>query len=240
MPLGVSDVRRIQASGLTKRYGMRTVLRAVDISVDAGECVAIFGPNGAGKTTLLRILSTLTRSAGGALHINGVDAEEDATSVRSQIGVLAHQPYVYDSLTARENLQFFARMFEIANPARRIEIALNMVDLAERADDRVGTFSRGMLQRIALARAILHSPSVLLLDEPDTGLDPASVRMLEDILADHCSGGGSALLTTHDLNFGLRVAHRAIVLVNGRIVVDQPAGDADSAFVESVMGAPGA
>jgi heme ABC exporter ATP-binding subunit CcmA len=236
----VSNSRRIHATGLTKRYGMRTVLRSIDVSVDAGESVVIFGPNGAGKTTLLRILSTLTRSAGGSLQINGIDADEDPTSVRAQIGVLAHQPYVYDSLTARENLQFFARMYEVDNPSERIEIALRSVDLGERGDDRVGTFSRGMLQRIALARAILHEPSILLLDEPDTGLDPASVRMLEGILDHHCSGGGAALFTTHDLHFGLRTAERVLVMVSGRVVVDRPSSEIDPSEIEAVMGAPGA
>jgi heme ABC exporter ATP-binding subunit CcmA len=234
-----SRAYRIEASGLTKRYGMRTVLRSVDLAVEAGERVVLFGPNGAGKTTLLRVLSTLTRPASGSLRINDLDIESDASKVRSQIGVLAHQPYVYDSLTARENLQFFARMFEVANANERIKNVLETVGLLDRADDRVGTFSRGMLQRIAIARAILHSPPILLFDEPDTGLDPSSVRMLESIVADHATSNGTVLMTTHDLGFGLRSADRALVMVNGRIVVDRATADVDPNMIESVMGARG-
>jgi heme ABC exporter ATP-binding subunit CcmA len=231
---------RIQARKLTKRYERRTVLRDFDIEIPAGEAVVLFGPNGAGKTTLLRVLSTLTRPQRGSLSINGHDSEADAIVVRGQIGVLAHQPYVYDSLTARENLQFFGRMFEVENAEARIDEVLQAVELIERADDQVGTFSRGMLQRIALARAILHAPSILLFDEPDTGLDPASVRVLERILAEHCQGGGSLLMTTHDLAFGIRVADRVLIMTNGQISVDRSSDQIDTAEVEAHMGAPGA
>ena len=233
-------IPRILASGVTKRYERRTVLRDIDIDIDAGESVVLFGPNGAGKTTLLRVLSTLTRPQKGSLRINGLESEADAIVVRGQIGVLAHQPYVYDSLTARENLQFFGRMFEVDNAPARIDQVLADVELLDRADDQVGTFSRGMLQRIALARAILHQPSILLFDEPDTGLDVASVKVLERILAEHRESSGSLLMTTHDLAFGIRVATRVLIMVGGRIVRDCPSSDVTADEVESIMGAPGA
>lgn len=231
---------RIQARKLTKRYERRTVLRDLNLEIPAGQAVVLFGPNGAGKTTLLRVLSTLTRPQRGSLTINGHDAETNAIIVRGQIGVLAHQPYVYDSLTARENLQFFGRMFEVEKAEQRIDEVLRQVELFDRADDQVGTFSRGMLQRIALARAILHKPAILLFDEPDTGLDPASVRVLERILAEHCQTGGSLLMTTHDLAFGIRVADRVLIMVNGQISVDRRSEEIEPAEVESRMGAPGA
>ena len=231
---------RVRATGLTKRYGVRAVLRGVDLEIPTGQTVVMFGPNGAGKTTLLRVLSTLTRPAKGSLVIDGLNGEHDAIEVRSRIGVLAHQPYVYDSLTGRENLQFFARMFEVPDPVARIDELLDTVELRERGDDRVGTYSRGMLQRIALARAILHRPTVLLLDEPDTGLDPASIRLLEGVLYAHAEGGGSTLMTTHDLGFGLRSADRVVVLAGGRIAIDEPASQVSSSQIESLMGAPGA
>jgi heme exporter protein A len=231
---------RIDGSGITKRYERRTVLARVDIQIHPGEPVALFGPNGAGKTTLLRVLSTLTRPQQGTLRINGLDSDADAISIRAQIGVLAHQPYVYDSLTARENLQFFGRMFDVESLESRIDDVLQEVELSERADDLVGTFSRGMLQRIALARAILHTPSILLFDEPDTGLDVRSIRILERILREHCASGGSLLMTTHDLDFGLRVADRVLVMLGGRIAVDQPTIETNRNAIESVMGAPGA
>lgn len=235
-----STAPRIDASDLTKRYESRTVLRGVDLQIYPGEATVLFGPNGAGKTTLLRVLSTLTRPQRGALRINGHDAMTDALQARGQIGVLAHQPYVYDSLTARENLQFFGRMFAVENAERRIDQVLSEVELAERADDQVGTFSRGMLQRIALARAILHRPSILLFDEPDTGLDVASVKVLERILSEHCDTGGSLLMTTHDLRFGIRAASRVLIMARGRIEVDRPAAEIEPDEVESIMGAPGA
>lgn len=235
-----SSVARILATGLTKRYVMRTVLRGVDLNVDPGEAVVLFGANGAGKTTLLRVLSTLTRPQKGTLEINGLDSETDAITVRGQLGVLAHQPYVYDSLTGRENLQFFGRMFDVPNAPERIDQVLRDVELLERADDQVGTFSRGMLQRIALARAILHRPSILLFDEPDTGLDVASVKVLERILNEHCADGGALLMTTHDLAFGIRVASRVLVMDGGRIVLDRPSTSVTPGEVESIMGAPGA
>ncbi len=235
-----SPVARIRATGLTKRYVMRTVLRGVDLEVDAGEAVVLFGANGAGKTTLLRVLSTLTRPQKGSLEINGLDSEAEAITVRGQLGVLAHQPYVYDSLTARENLQFFSRMFEVPDADDRIQRVLGDVELLERADDQVGTFSRGMLQRVALARSILHRPSILLFDEPDTGLDVASVKVLERILNEHCADGGALLMTTHDLEFGIRVASRVLVMDGGRIALDRDANEIAPAEVESIMGAPGA
>jgi heme exporter protein A len=231
---------RIRARKLTKRYGLRTVLRSLDLDVPNGQSVVLFGPNGAGKTTLLRILSTLSRPAGGTVEINGFDAEHDANEIRAQIGVLAHQPYVYDSLTGRENLQFFGRMFDIPEAQARIEEVLSVVELSERADDRVGTYSRGMLQRIALARAILHRPSLLLLDEPDTGLDPASVKLLERVLRAHVEAGGSTMMTTHDLGFGLRSSDRVLVLVGGKIALDEPCSSIEAQRIEVMMGAPGA
>lgn len=231
---------RILGRGLTKRYELRTVLRAIDISVDAGERVVLFGPNGAGKTTLLRVLSTLTRPQRGRLWINDLDAYADASAVRAVIGVVAHQPYLYDSLTARENLRFFSRLYDVEQADERIEAVLREVELHERAEDRVATFSRGMVQRVALARAILHQPAVLLFDEPDTGLDLASMRVLERILDEHSSAGGSVLTTTHDLGFGLRVASRVLVMTAGAIIVDDPAGQVDATAIEAIMGTPGA
>jgi heme ABC exporter ATP-binding subunit CcmA len=239
-PPQVATPPRILATGLTKRYESRSVLRGIDLQISPGELAVLFGPNGAGKTTLLRVLSTLTRPQQGSLTINGLDAESDAIAIRAQIGVLAHQPYVYDSLTARENLQFFSRMFLLREAEERIENVLAEVELSDRADDQVGTFSRGMLQRIALARAILHEPSILLFDEPDTGLDVASVKVLERILAEHCRSGGSVLMTTHDLSFGIRAASRVLIMSGGRIAVDCSADEIEPTDVEAVMGAPGA
>jgi heme ABC exporter ATP-binding subunit CcmA len=232
----VAPAAKVSAQHITKRFGLRTVLRDVNLQIAAGETVVLFGANGAGKTTLLRILSTLSRPSRGSLEIDGIDVAIAAESARARIGVVAHQPYLYESLTAEENLRFFARMYDVTDAAERISACLRMVGLESRARDRVDTFSRGMQQRLALARAILHRPALLLLDEPDTGLDPEGIGVLGEIVAGHRLSGGGALLTTHDLEFGLRVSQRALVIVDGRLTLDRPAGEVSRAAVEQAMG----
>jgi heme exporter protein A len=226
----------VLAQGIVKRFGMTTVLRGVDLAIWPGEAVTLFGPNGAGKTTLLRIVSTLARPSRGRVVIDGFDAGSEAQAARARIGVVAHQPFLYESLTAAENLQFFARMYDVPDPSERIVERLETVGLARRAGDRVDTFSRGMQQRLALARATLHRPSVLLLDEPDTGLDPDGISVLERIVAGHRGVGGSVLLTTHDLEFGLRVSDRALVMMEGSITLDFESVVVDRFGVEQAMG----
>lgn len=223
-----SQTTRVFASRITKRFGNRPVLRAIDMRIEPGERVVLFGSNGAGKTTLLRILATLSRPTKGTLLIDGLTIERDAQAARRRIGVVAHQPYLYDDLTAEENLRFFAKMYDVADQHSRIDEVLDLVGLAARRGDRVRTFSRGMQQRLALARAIVHRPALLLFDEPDTGLDRAGVGVLERILEEQASAGGSVLMTTHDLEFGLRAVDRVLLLDSGRLVLDIPAGSIDA------------
>lgn len=204
------------------------MLRAIDMRIEAGERVVLFGSNGAGKTTLLRILATLSRPTKGTLLIDGLAVDREAQAARRRIGVVAHQPYLYDDLTAEENLQFFARMYDVVGQDGRINEVLDLVGLAKRREDRVRTFSRGMQQRLALARAIVHRPPLLLFDEPDTGLDRAGIGVLERILIGQASAGGSVLMTTHDLEFGLRAADRVLLLDGGRLMLDVPAGSIDT------------
>lgn len=211
---------RVEAIGITKRFGFRAALRGVDLRVEPGERVALLGPNGAGKTTLLRILATLSHPTSGRLTIEGMPARRDAKTVRRHIGVVAHQPYLYDELTSEENLQFFARMYDVPNVAARITTVLEQVGLADRRRDRVRTFSRGMQQRLALARATLHEPTLLLLDEPDSGLDRSGIAMLADLMAQHTAAGGSVIFTTHDLHFALAESSRVVTLQLGRITLD--------------------
>jgi len=218
----IPRVPRVKINRLTKRYERRGVLRSIDLELYDGERVVLLGANGAGKTTLLRILATLSRPTSGSVTIAGHLTHKDAQAVRAQVGVVAHQPYLYDDLTAAENLRFFARMYDVADERSRIDEVLFLVGLIARRDDRVRTFSRGMQQRLAIGRAILHRPALLLFDEPDSGLDREGARVLERILGYHRSGGGTTLMTTHDLRFGLTVGDRVLLLENGKLVLDAP------------------
>jgi heme ABC exporter ATP-binding subunit CcmA len=210
---------------LSKLYEQRPVLRNVSFSVPAGQTVVIFGPNGAGKTTLLRVLATLAKPSTGSAAIAGYDLAAEADTVRSIIGYVGHQPHLYEELTARENLLFFARMFGLRDGAARADMLLARVGLKAKADGRVGSLSRGQVQRLALARGVLHDPAVLLLDEPDTGLDAEALALLGDLVRERRAAGGSVLLTTHHIERGLELADAALVLVRGRLVHSGPSRD---------------
>ncbi len=214
---------RVVVSQLSKRFDRRSVLRSLNFELLSGERVALLGSNGAGKTTLLRVLSTLSRPTSGTVRVNGLSIAEAAQEVRRHVGVVAHQPYLYDNLTALENLRFFGRMYDVTDELARVEEVLELVGLFPRRRDRVRTFSRGMQQRLAIGRAILHQPSLLLLDEPDSGLDREGMRVLERILEYHIVDGGTVLMTTHDLRFGLSSGDRVFLLENGRLTLDAPA-----------------
>src|SRR5258706_113098 len=169
----------IEANGLVKSFGLRPALRDVNFNVASGSIVALLGPNGSGKTTLLRLLSGLSRPTAGSITVGGWNLPREAAAVRAQLGVVAHLPLLYDDLTAAENLHFFAQLYGLQQPASRIATVLDRVGLTRRANELVRTFSRGMQQRLAIARAILHNPAVLLLDEPYTGLDVSGAEMLD-------------------------------------------------------------
>lgn len=211
----------IEARKLTKSFGPRTALGGVDLSIGAGEFVTLLGPNGAGKTTLLRILATLSRPSSGMVRIGGFDASHDGEQIRRRIGFLSHRTLLYDDLTADQNLRFYARMYDVPEESVRVSDLLNRVGLGIRRHDRVQTFSRGMKQRLAVARAVLHKPEVLLLDEPYTGLDPQAAQTLTDLLLELAGEGRVILLTTHRIGRGLAIGQRMLVLHHGRLVYDQ-------------------
>lgn len=208
----------IEVAGLTRSFGAKPVLRGVDLALARGQRMALLGPNGAGKTTLLRILATLSRPDAGRVRIAGHEAQHDASAIRRVTGYVGHQPYLYDELTARENLIFFARMYHVAAPDKRAAALLERVGMAPRANDRVRTLSRGQQQRLALARGILHEPRLLLLDEPDTGLDEQAGALLADLLAERAAAGQTTLFTTHNLERALALAGAVALLARGRIV----------------------
>lgn len=224
----------IEIQGLTKTFGPRTALDGVDLSVSEGEYVALVGPNGAGKTTLLRILATLSQPTSGAVQVGGLDLSSAGEEARRRIGFLSHRTLLYDDLTAEQNLRFYSRMYDLDPASPRVVALLGRVGLGLRRTDLVRTFSRGMKQRLAVARAVLHRPALLLLDEPYTGLDPQAVDMLRDLLAELAGDGCTILLTTHRLARALSAGERVMVLHHGSLVYDRPhrALDEDS-FLET-------
>ncbi|MCS6773483.1 MAG: heme ABC exporter ATP-binding protein CcmA [Anaerolineae bacterium] len=207
------------AQGIGKRFGLRPVLRGITLCVERGEFVAVLGPNGAGKTTLLRILATLARPDVGTLLVNSVDAVRYPERARQMIGLVSHQSLIYGDLTAAENLRFYGRLYGLGGDVLevRVEQVLRQMNLWARRDDRARTFSRGMTQRLTIARALLHDPAVLLLDEPFTGLDQASAAALSALLHESATHGRAVVMTTHEIQRGLEGISRALILRNGRI-----------------------
>ena len=189
----------IQVRSLIKRFGLKTVLRGLNFAVAPGEFVALIGPNGAGKTTFLRILATLSRPALGEVVIAGYRLPGQAAAVRRRLGVVSHQPLLYGDLTAEENLKFFGKMYAIPDMDGRLSEVLEMVGLSARRRDLVRTFSRGMQQRLAIGRAVLHDPEVMLFDEPHTGLDQDASAMLDNVLREVAARGRTVVMTSHDL-----------------------------------------
>ncbi|MEW5869777.1 MAG: heme ABC exporter ATP-binding protein CcmA [Chloroflexota bacterium] len=212
--------RRVQihVRKLVKRFGLKTVLHGLDFSVEPGEFVALLGPNGAGKTTFLRILASLSRPSLGEVRIAGYALPGQAAAVRRKLGVVSHQPLLYGDLTAEENLRFYGRMYGVAELNQRIEAVLELVGLAARRRDLVRTFSRGMQQRLAIGRAVLHDPEVMLFDEPHTGLDQDACAMLDNVLREVAARGRTVVMTSHDLARAADLASRFDVLSRGAIV----------------------
>ena len=217
---------------LVKAFDARPVLRGLTYALPAGRTLVIFGPNGAGKTTLLRTLATLARPTAGRAWVAGCDVAEEASAARRRVGYVGHQPHVYEDLTARENLLFFARMYGLRDGAARADALLALMGLSRRANDRVRAFSRGQAQRLALARGVIHDPAALLLDEPDTGLDQEALALLERLVAERHERGQTTILTTHHLERGLRLGDEALTLVRGRIAYAGAASALDVAAVE--------
>jgi len=207
----------IDVQKLVKRFGLKTVLRGLNFQVQQGEFVALLGPNGAGKTTFLRILSSLSRPSIGNVRIAGYNLPNQAAAVRSRLGVVSHLPLLYGDLTAEENLRFYARMYGVRKMDERTSEVLDLVGLKLRRRDLVRTFSRGMQQRLAIGRAVLHDPEVMLFDEPHTGLDQDACSMLDNVLREVAARGRTVVMTSHDLARAADLASRFDILSRGVI-----------------------
>lgn len=217
----------ITIKNLQKRFGRKRVLNNLNLEVEKGEFLVMFGPNGAGKTTLIKILSTLSKPSSGEVTINGYDIDEDSIDIRKIIGVVSHNPFLYEDLTLKENLLFYSRMYNVKKDEKGIKDLVEEVGLLHRLNDKVGEFSRGMKQRASIARATLHDPKVLLLDEPFTGLDYKAWGILTEKLTKFHAEGKTIFLITHNVELGHRIGERLAILVNGDLAFDYSKKDVD-------------
>ena len=220
--------RVIEARKLVKRFGLKVVLRGLDFQAQPGEFVALLGPNGAGKTTFLRILASLSRPSLGEVRIAGYRLPAQAAAVRRRLGVVSHLPLVYGDLTAEENLRFYGRMYGLRAFNERVAEVLELVGLANRRRDLVRTYSRGMQQRLAIGRAVLHDPEVVLFDEPHTGLDQDACNILDGVLLEVAARGRTVVMTSHDLARAADLASRFDVLSRGVIAASVGRAEIDS------------
>lgn len=216
----------IETKKLTKVFGDRKALDKVSIEVPEGAFLSIFGPNGAGKTTLVRTLATLSHATSGTALVAGFDAKEEPDKVREHIGLISHNPMLYPDLTAMENLMFTAQLYGVVNAEERVRELLRAVELDHRRFDVVRTFSRGMTQRLSIARALMNDPDVVFLDEPYAGLDPHAVEIFDGLI-EQLRDGRTFIMVSHDLQKGFDVCTHALVLARGRVVSYAPKEDID-------------
>ncbi len=220
-----SPTPAIEIHKLKKSYGLKPILRHVDLVLPQGERMVLLGANGAGKTTLLRMLAGLIKPSAGTIRVLGLDSVHDAMRLRHAVGFLAHQPYLYEELTALENLLFFARLYAIEGARERAQDLLQRVGMAKRMHERARSLSRGQLQRVAWARTLLHDPHLLLLDEPETGLDQEGHELIDTLLAEHHARGGSVLFTTHQFERAVGLSDSVALLSAGRVVYQKSSSE---------------
>lgn len=218
MPEADTTANALEVRDLCRTFGARKALDGVSFDLPQGAFLSIFGPNGAGKTTMLKVLSTLTNPSKGSAKVAGLDVVEDAVGLRERIGFISHNPLLYPDLSAEENLRFFAEIYCIDEPEKRVRELLKAVELDHRRFDAVRTFSRGMTQRLSIARALLHRPEVIFLDEPYSGLDPHAMDILDALIA-QIRAEHTFVMISHDLQKGLELCSHALILAKGKIVL---------------------
>ncbi|MEQ1727217.1 MAG: ABC transporter ATP-binding protein [Vicinamibacterales bacterium] len=217
------DFDRVELTELSRHFGRRKAVSRISLTLQSGDIVGLLGPNGAGKSTLLGMLATLVAPTTGTLTYGGRGIGELGEGIRGRIGVLAHELHLYPELTARQNLEFFARLHGLTDVAPLVGAALEQANLGDRGEDQVASFSRGMRQRLALERCLLHRPRLVLLDEPFTGLDDRAVRIVADRLTRTAAAGAIVVLATHDLDVADGLITRMAVVRSGRLLCDVPA-----------------
>jgi heme exporter protein A len=225
--LVASPTQAIEVRGLTKSFGYHQALRGIDLRVSWGEHLVIFGPNGAGKTTLVKILSMLVRPSSGDVWLGGVNIRDKPAPIRRQIGLVGHQTFLYDNLTVYENLKFYGKMYALPNLEQRIREVTSWAQLEPRLHDRVGTLSHGWQQRASIARAVLHNPSILFLDEPEAGLDPHASTVINDVMGNDGADGLTVVMITHNLERGLELGDTIVILDKGKVAYQAARHDID-------------
>jgi len=210
----------IDIKGLTKQADNKLILRGIDLSIKQGETVAILGPNGAGKSTLLKVLSTLIKPTTGQVMINGLNLKKNQLEIKKLFGYLPHSSLLYDQYSPLENLIFFGKLYGVNNPEKRATELVKEVGLSFFLNEPVKNFSRGMIQRIAIARAIVHEPKILYLDEPHTGLDQGAIAILNNVIVSMKEKGTTTLMVTHDFKQAAEICDRILIMKNGKIVDD--------------------
>ncbi len=229
------DFDRIQLADVSRHFGRRRAVSKISLTARAGEIIGLLGPNGAGKSTIIGMLATLVAPTVGTITYGDRTAREAGPDVRGRIGLLAHELHLYPELTARQNLEFFAQLHGVRG-TDVVTAALESAGLAERGADEVAGFSRGMRQRLALERALLHQPRLVLLDEPFTGLDDRAVRLVSDRLRALAAGGAMVMLATHDLDLADGLISRVVIIRDGRLITDEAGGSGLRARYRTLVG----
>lgn len=226
-------VPEVEVNNLTKNFGKRKVLDKISFELEKGGFLSLFGPNGAGKTTLIKIITTLIAPTSGEIRVSGMNPMKNSSAIRAKVGLISHSPLLYLDLNAEENLRFYGAMYSVHNLDERIDELLDRVELGHRRYDLVRTYSKGMTQRLAIARVLLHKPSILFLDEPHSGLDPHAVDIFENLL-DSIRAEHTFIMITHNIERGLALCSKAMILYNGKIVFYQDKEELDIDMFKSI------
>ncbi|MCY4652022.1 MAG: ABC transporter ATP-binding protein [Dehalococcoidia bacterium] len=221
---GANEDYAVRIRGVVKSFGRTPVLRGIDLDVPDGRILSLVGSNGSGKTTLLKILATLSKPDSGQILIGGFNADKNGDRIRARIGVVTHDPLLYDDLTGRENLKFFCRMFGVGHAEERLEWAADQMGMTARLDQRVGSLSHGMKKRFSIARALLHGPRILLMDEPESGLDQEAVALLDAVISDRSDPRRTVIMTTHNFERAVEFGDALASLEGGRVVFAENTG----------------